>query len=621
MIKTSLLSVFALVIGISVSAQKIAQPSADKQKIKIEMQREIILDESGNTSAVYVPGSQIKSFPGVNEAPIGLSLYDLQSNASVQNRIYAYPDGTVGAVWTQGNIPGTANAFNDRGTGYNYFDGASWGPIPTTRISSETLKNGWPSYAPLGNGEIIISHTGASGLYLTKRPEKGTGAWTSTLIPVTAAFTWPRAITDGNSIHLLVNSGAVYQGLTNALLYYRSTNGGTSFTGPTILPGLAASDLPLNADFTGIGGDSYAWGAPRGDSLCFVVTDGFGGIWAFKSFDNGLNWSKVTVFNFPNLVVNVDYATTDDKSAIAMDKMGKVHVVSGRMRYNDDDLTNTTVGVYFYTDGLVYWNENMPALDTAQLANLDTLDAHGNLIAYMQDYNGNGEIDFPAATSPNYPFGRYAFSSLSSMPQIAIDNHDNIFVSFSQCREDLVSSGATPSAQLYRHLFLTKKMASVGEWIEPRDLTDDIEHSFDECVFASMSYSMDDKLHFIYQLDPEPGMAINGDLDPNYTDNYMNYLTFPTFVSTKPVDIAKDVMVSPNPASEYANVQVLVNAASKVSVNVFDVMGKLVMDENYGQQTAGYHTYKVNTSSLNSGIYLFTVKIGNSQTSRKVVVE
>jgi len=50
-------------------------------------------------------------------------------------------------------------------------------------------------------------------------------------------------------------------------------------------------------------------------------------------------------------------------------------------------------------------------------------------------------------------------------------------------------------------------------------------------------------------------------------------------------------------------------------------MGKLVMNSNFGVQTTGYHTYKMNTSSLTSGMYLFTVKIGDSQTSKKVVVE
>ena len=619
--KTTLLTIFALVIGISVSAQKIPQASAANLSVKAEKRSNVMPDETINFSTAYSPGHFPLAAPGVTETPIGMTLYDLPSNAATQNRIYAYPDGTVGATWTTGWV---ATAFNDRGTGYNYFNGTTWGDIPTARIASETVKNGWPSYAPLGaTGEMVVSHTGTPGLYFTRRAVKGTGAWTTSLIPTTAAYTWPRAITNGshNTIHILVNTGALYQGLTNALVYYRSTDGGTTFTGPTMIPGLDAASLGLHTNFTGIGGDSYSWGAPRGDSLCFVVTDSWGGIYAFKSYDNGLNWTKITAFNFPTTVVaDVIYATADDNSAIAMDKHGKIHIAIGRMRVSDADLVTAGASYYPFTDGLLYWNESMPVWDTTQLNQPDTLIAHGQWLANMVDYDNSGAIEFPSYTSPNLPMGKYE-NSLSSQPQIAIDNNDNIFVAFSQCREDLINSGATPSAQVYRHLFMTSKMHNEGVWIDPRDLTDDIEHAYDECVYPSMSYSMNDKLHLIYQLDPEPGMALRGDLDPTYTDNYQNYLTFPTFVSTKPVDISKDVTVSPNPATDHANVLVSLTDSKKVEVSVYNVVGKLIMTNNYGQQTTGYHTFKVNTSSLPSGMYLFTVKIGNEVTSRKVVVQ
>lgn len=617
--KTSLLIILAFAIGISVSAQKIVQPSSAKAKITAEKQSKLLVDEPISTPFNYSPGYYPKSAPGVMETPIGMTLYDLQSNSSVQNRIYAYPDGTVGAVWTMGMIPGTANAFTDRGTGYNYFDGTSWGEFPSARIASQTLRNGWPSYAPLGDGEMIISHT-ANDLYLTQRPAKGTGDWTSALIPNTTSRTWPRAITNGNTIHLIVSSYALYEGLNTALLYYRSTDAGATFTGPTIIPGLEATALPLHTNFVGFGGDSYSWAAPRGDTLAFVVTDGWGGVFAFKSFDNGTTWTKIVAYSFPNdIVSNVAYGTQDDNSAIAIDKHGKVHLALGRMVVIDTDVAATGSQYRPYTDGLLYWNEDMPALDTTQLMDPDLLWANGNWIASMVDYSGNDTIDFPEVGTDQLPFGKYE-ASMSSMPQIAVDDNDNIFVSFSQVREDLVNTGAEPNVEMYRHLFLTSKMASEGEWIEPRDLTDDIEHAYDECVFASMSHSIDDKLHFIYQVDPEPGMSLRGDLDATLVDTYQNYLTFPTFVSVKPVDAVKDVVVSPNPANDFANVQILLNSAQKVVLNVYDVMGKLVMNTNFGEQTTGYHTYKVNTSSLPAGIYVFTIQAGASQSTKKVIV-
>ena len=37
-----------------------------------------------------------------DEVTVGNSLYDNQSNASIQNRMYLYPDGTMGATWIFG---------------------------------------------------------------------------------------------------------------------------------------------------------------------------------------------------------------------------------------------------------------------------------------------------------------------------------------------------------------------------------------------------------------------------------------------------------------------------------------------------------------------------------------
>jgi hypothetical protein len=78
----------------------------------------------------------------------------------LSNRIHVYPDGTMVAVWIR-EVEG-APAFDDRGTGYNYFDGTTWGDAPTARI--EDIRTSWPSYATSGKtGEIVITHTG-SGL-------------------------------------------------------------------------------------------------------------------------------------------------------------------------------------------------------------------------------------------------------------------------------------------------------------------------------------------------------------------------------------------------------------------------------------------------------------------------
>ena len=51
-----------------------------------------------------------------NEQDIGTTFYDLQANRMLQNRVYRYEDGSIGAVWTRG-IQSPPD-FPDRGTGY-----------------------------------------------------------------------------------------------------------------------------------------------------------------------------------------------------------------------------------------------------------------------------------------------------------------------------------------------------------------------------------------------------------------------------------------------------------------------------------------------------------------------
>jgi hypothetical protein len=83
-----------------------------------------------------------------------------------------------GATWTFGLLD--ASTFPDRGTGYNYYDGSAWGSAPTQR--AESVRTGWPSYAPLGEtGECFIAHT-STALNFAKRAVKGTGTWTEQVV-------------------------------------------------------------------------------------------------------------------------------------------------------------------------------------------------------------------------------------------------------------------------------------------------------------------------------------------------------------------------------------------------------------------------------------------------------
>lgn len=618
--KTTLLFILALVVGVTVSAQKAGYIPSNHADRTLPASVKPIMLEYTNPSKIIKSNAGPKT-DHVLEDIIGTTTYDLQSNATIQNRLYVYPDHTMVGVWTMGFETGTGNTYVDRGTGYNYYDGTSWGDAPTARI--ESVRTGWPSYAPLGDGEMVISHQSSGNLKFSSRPTRGTGAWTTVDVPNTSGYAWPRAITSGNTIHLIANTYVAYNGLTNAIVYLRSTDKGATWSAPALLPGMDAASFTINSRFDGFGGDEYAWAAPHGDTIAFGFGDVLGGLWVMKSLDNGDTWTRTTVYDFPNFTAadNPRCATYDEIFAVALDNQAKIHLVTTRYMMIHLDATANPVSWNYYpeTDGIIYWNEDMPKIDTSIYNEPDSLISHGMWLGNVQDLNGNDIIDYQDAGSGNQPWGEYRYVGPSSFPQIVIDNNNNMFVSYSALREDLYNASSNPTVQHYRHLYVTSKLNGQTDWSDPIDINDNIEHSYDEVVWANMVNGNDGLLHFLCQIDAEPGTSIGADADAALENN-ITHITFPTFVSTKPVDIAKDVTIFPNPVHDFANVLVSLQDSKNVELNVFDAMGKLVYSSNLGMQASGPHSYRVNTASLNSGIYLFNVKIGNSHTSKKVVV-
>ncbi|MEZ5197147.1 MAG: hypothetical protein R2764_12290 [Bacteroidales bacterium] len=168
--KRLLLFSLAICIGMALVAQKRAMVPEKLRNLAVKKDQSF---KQANTTQFQ---NTIYRYPGLVplETHVGLTRYDQQTNSTNQNRIYKYDDGTMGATCTIGYSDPT---FSDRGTGYNYYDGDSWGDDPVERLESQ--RSGWPSYAPLGeNGEINVAHISGGaddGLLINKRLNKGSG--------------------------------------------------------------------------------------------------------------------------------------------------------------------------------------------------------------------------------------------------------------------------------------------------------------------------------------------------------------------------------------------------------------------------------------------------------------
>lgn len=621
----------ALGIGLFAFSQQRAVVQKSLKDISFKRPIHNTITETNNFQTTANPYVSSNSNKAVNEEQIGATRYDLQTNNSVQNRFYRYADGTMAGTWTYGI---SDPSFADRGTGYNYFDGTSWAAMPTERI--ESVRTGWPSYAPYGaDGEIVVAHNGSTGLNIAIRTSKGTGTWTESELvgPVTSggttALLWPRMTTSGpthNIIHILActdqaatGSHYTYQGQELALVYSRSTDGGVTWDPENVV--LSAMD---SLHYVGFGGDTYDWAESKGDTLAFIVGDNWIDLFLMKSTDGGDTWTKTVIFQHPypmwtDAVLTLDTPyVCDGGHSVTLDNNGDAHVFFGIMRVMNDVADDDATSYFPYIDGLGYWNESMT---TYTDVTPDVVYANGTLPGFLYDIDGNDTIDFLAAVSPALPFGAY-YLSLTSMPNAAIDADGNIFLVYASYMETL-----NDGVQGYRHLIARKSEDGGATWSNFSDLNAGIMHEYDECVFPSVAPITDENIYLIYQADANPGLAVRGDEDL-YGDNQIIYL------SVAKTDIGTNIGINevnsnvfsvsqiyPNPFKETATINVTLSNTSKLSLEIYNIMGQKVYGISKGNVGAGTHTFTINANNLNSGIYFYTVRANGNAVTKKMIVE
>ncbi|MEI6455774.1 MAG: T9SS type A sorting domain-containing protein [bacterium] len=545
---------------------------------------------------------------------IGNTWYDTQTYnwGNLMNRIYQYSDGTIGATW----MHKAASVPPDRGTAYNYFDGTTWTGA-SLHLGGDP-NNAFPSYAPWGpNGEIVAHYQYISGegpIKLLRRETKGTGAWQESVLnpPEGYSLVWHSMITSGPDheyVHVLayVYDGE-YQGQTSALLYYRSPDGGVTWDiNGEIIDGLGSTYFPSIASL------HYSWAQPVGNTIAFTYGfDQFDGL-VFKSTDNGTTWEKIVVYQSPYSPFGLPDQTTafgcgDGTSAIALDSQGKVHVAFGRMVRVYDVITTPPGGWYFYsaTDGLIYWNETMPPVDSTTVSSytLDYLVAGGYLVGKVIP---DTTIEIPTG-QPNYGVG------LTSGPQFGLDGSDNLY---------LVWSALSPrnfSGDFYfRHLYINASLDGGATWTGIKDLTNDFYFTYSECVFPALAPLVEDKIHVVFQEDFTPGTG-SGE------ENFIDHIDFPKelFVGTPAPAGTPGFIVSqcqPNPARENTRILINLDSPADVKITISNSLGQNLKIIDLGSTGSGATPVTVNLSGLSVGIYCLTVHAGGEKIARKVVVE
>ncbi|HPE33678.1 MAG TPA: T9SS type A sorting domain-containing protein [Bacteroidales bacterium] len=567
------------------------------------------------------------------ETEIIETIYDLQTNATVGNRFHIWEDGTMAAVATRGM---TTSGWNDRGTGYNYFDGSTWGPKPTARI--ENVATGWPSLTPWGeNGEMVVAHTSFSPYILTiyKRENKGTGQWE--LVEYSGPGnpvepTWPRIATTGDNneiIHLFYSSYNAYEGQDNALLYSRSEDGGVSwFPEDEILPGLGADH------YNDIHADSYVL-ASKNNTVALLYTDAFADMFILKSTDHGVTWDKIMIwehpypfFDFNSTLMEDTLYSVDYSGNLAIDDNGMVHVVWGIGRVARLAAAPPSPGSYSYwpyTDGIGYWNESMGQIPEAENVHHtmmpEYLESLGMLIGWTQDVNNSGFI-FDYEGTAETPFAVYRSLGISTMPTIAI-NGNMIALAYASVTETFVTTDATMN---YKHIW-TRFSYDLGEtWGNFTDLqTGDIFHQYDECIYPILAHNTtsDGVFHLIYNADNYPGLFLDDDHEAGINRIIHNKMDFtiginePINTENQPLTVSQSY---PNPSAGITDMMIEIAKTSNITLELFNLTGQKVFALPARTLSPGAHNIRLDVSSLTSGVYFYTVSNGTETITHKLIL-
>jgi hypothetical protein len=639
--------------GLFAQSKIIGKPSAAQKNVKIKRP---IHNHLRNLELPFYPiqpsnptvaSSTNRTFGP--EVRIGQTLYDLQTNNSVNYRLENFGDGTLSALWTFSN---QATAWSDRGMAYHQFDGTAWTKLPDYNSSNnilrvENARTGFGSLARVnGVGDIVVSHQSAiDALQISRNTSISPAGENFISTPNTSMpLVWPRMRTggpDGKTVHVIgitsptALGGTVYNGIDGCLTYNRSIDGGVTFDKLMIqLPDVNETV------FKSFGGDSYAMDV-KGNTIVIVAGDNTTRVNIWKSTDNGETWtsrvilpfqyepwddSQLTDFNGDGLVdsvlVNGVYElerieTNDGSFAVILDNNDNAHVFYGLGYMSNDIVADGLTSYYPGTNGIMYWNETFAADSLPQLIG-GAIEADGNTATF--------DVSIYFSDAATVPYG----AGMAGYPSVGIDANGTLFLSYAAYREglDYIYLGTGPS---YKHIYLQRSTDGGATWTDPTDVVGDEIAGFDqfaEYQYCSMARNVDNNIHILYQRDYTPGSSVtiaDAAIHPQDIPNDIIYMSinknWETPLATENSNkVISGLSVFPNPSNEQTSIKFNLKSSDDVTIKVLNLLGEEVLKMNSEYVHSGNHSIIINSQQLSAGIYIVNLTSVKYSESIKMIV-
>lgn len=102
--------------------------------------------------------------------------------------------------------------------------------------------------------------------------------------------------------------------------------------------------------------------------------------------------------------------------------------------------------------------------------------------------------------------------------------------------------------------------------------------------------------------------------------NIGDVITTQGAVGIEDIMLDEELSVFPNPVVNNVTIQTSLNESAKVTIEVFDLTGKIVYAEDLGTQPAGEFIRQIDFNNVSNGMYLLQMYVGEASVTRKLSV-
>ncbi|HNQ61520.1 MAG TPA: T9SS type A sorting domain-containing protein, partial [Bacteroidia bacterium] len=149
-----------------------------------------------------------------------------------------------------------------------------------------------------------------------------------------------------------------------------------------------------------------------------------------------------------------------------------------------------------------------------------------------------------------------------------------------------------------------------------------------ECAYGTVARHVDNWAYVLYQRDAAPGHSLSTEACDMANNAAANDIVFvkieaatvsvPTIPGASRLEVSQNY---PNPVIGATAFNVSLTERSDITVQVTDLIGKVVYSTSRTNAASGIHTIQFSTSNWNDGIYFYTVQAQGQKITKQIVVQ